>query len=497
MICPAAVSNVERCELEPAATRAMNVDGTLALAAAARAVGAPFVFFSSEYVFDGTDGPYDEERDVNPINEYGRQKVEVEQALPELTGGEFIVARVSCVYGHERRRKNFVFQLWAALSEGREFRTPGDQIGTPTAAANAAEVVRDLVEAGERGVFHVAGAERMLRSDLARVAAQELGLDAGLIRPVATDELGLAAPRPLGAGLLIDRASAAARTPLLGPRDGIRQMLAAGADRGERLMQCRSCGAEVRSFLDLGSTPLANSFLKKEQLDSGEPSFPLEVGFCETCTLVQLMHTVPPEQIFRDYVYVTSTSSSITEHFHALAREAVSRFGLTADDLVVEIGSNDGTLLRGFEPSGIRTLGIEPATNIAEIARSQRHRDRQRVLRARHRAPGARGARAGVVHGRLQRGRAHPRPERHDGGRCDPARRRGRVPGRGAVPAGAARPRGVRHRLPRALLLLLPARARARDAAPRPADLRRRASSRTCTAARSARRCAAPAPPSS
>jgi dTDP-4-dehydrorhamnose reductase len=226
VICPAAVSNVERCELEPDATRAVNVEGTLRLAEAASAVGATFVFFSSEYVFDGTAGPYDEARGVSPINEYGRQKVEVEQALPGVTGGEYIVARVSCVYGHERRRKNFVFQLWSALSEGREFSTPGDQIGTPTAAANAAEVVRDLVEAGERGVFHVAGAERMLRSDLARVAAEELGLDAALIRPVATDELGLVAARPLGAGLLVDRASAAARTPLLGPRDGIRQMLA-------------------------------------------------------------------------------------------------------------------------------------------------------------------------------------------------------------------------------------------------------------------------------
>jgi dTDP-4-dehydrorhamnose reductase len=226
VLCPAAVSNVERCELEPEATRAINVDGTLALAEAAAEAGATFVFFSSEYVFDGTDGPYDEQREVSPINEYGRQKAEVEQALPALTGGDFMVARVSCVYGHERRRKNFVFQLWAALSEGREFRTPGDQIGTPTAAANAAEVVRDLVDAGERGVFHVAGAERMLRSDLARIAAEELGLDPGLIRPVETSELGLAAPRPLGAGLLVDRASAVARTPLLGPRAGIRQMLA-------------------------------------------------------------------------------------------------------------------------------------------------------------------------------------------------------------------------------------------------------------------------------
>ena len=226
LLCPAAVSNVERCELEPEATRAINVDGTLALATAARDAGATFVFFSSEYVFDGAAGPYAEDREVSPINEYGRQKVEVEQALPEVTGGDFMIARVSCVYGHERRRKNFVFQLWAALSEGREFRTPGDQIGTPTAAANAAEVVRDLLAAGERGVFHVAGAERMLRSDLARVAAEELGLDPALVRPVPTDELGLAAPRPRGAGLLIDRATAAAQTPLLGPRDGIRQMLA-------------------------------------------------------------------------------------------------------------------------------------------------------------------------------------------------------------------------------------------------------------------------------
>ena len=135
-------------------------------------------------------------------------------------------------------------------------------------------------------------------------------------------------------------------------------------------MRCRSCGTEVRSFLDLGRTPLANSFLREEQLGLAEPSFPLEVGFCQTCTLVQLMHTVPPEQIFREYVYVTSTSSSITEHFHELAHDAVSRFGLEEDDLVVEIGSNDGTLLQGFEPFGVRTVGIEPATNIADIARA-------------------------------------------------------------------------------------------------------------------------------
>ncbi len=141
VLCTAAVSNVELCEREPAAARAVNVDATLALAGAAREAGATFVFLSSEYVFDGEHGPYAEEPPRSPINEYGRQKAEVEEPLPGITGGDYLVARVSCVYAHERRRKNFVYQLQAALSQGCELRVPGDQIGTPTYAPNAADVI--------------------------------------------------------------------------------------------------------------------------------------------------------------------------------------------------------------------------------------------------------------------------------------------------------------------------------------------------------------------
>jgi dTDP-4-dehydrorhamnose reductase len=227
VVCAASITSVERCELEPEATRAVNVEGTLALADVAREAGATFVFCSSEYVFDGEDGPYDEDAPVNPINEYGRQKVAVEQALAER-GDDFIVARVSCVYGHEVQRKNFVYQLWSALSEGRELRVPSDQIGTPTAAPDAARVIVELWQAGERGVFHVAGAERALRSDFGCVVAEELGLDPDLVRPTPTEGLGLAAPRPKGAGLLNDRAAVLAATPLLGIRDGVRAMLEKG-----------------------------------------------------------------------------------------------------------------------------------------------------------------------------------------------------------------------------------------------------------------------------
>jgi dTDP-4-dehydrorhamnose reductase len=228
VVCAAAVSNVERCEADPEGSSEINVDGTLALARAAAGVGATFVFLSSEYVFDGLRGPYDEDARTGPLNEYGRQKQQVERLLPAVTAGDYVIARVSCLYGHERTGKNFVHQLWSAASEGREFPAPSDQIGTPTAVANAAEVIRELVLRGAHGVYHVAGPEPMLRSQFALLAARELGLDPGLVRPTPTAELGLLAPRPMGAGLLTERVRATTGRRLWPAREGIRQMLAEG-----------------------------------------------------------------------------------------------------------------------------------------------------------------------------------------------------------------------------------------------------------------------------
>jgi dTDP-4-dehydrorhamnose reductase len=225
IVCAAAVSNVERCEADPASSRAVNVHGTLALARGAAEIGATFVFLSSEYVFDGLDGPYDEDAAMRPLNEYGRQKQEVERLVPSVTGGDFMIARVSCLYGHERTGKNFVYQLWSALSEGREFRPPSDQIGTPTAVSDAADVIRDLVLTGHRGTFHVAGPQPMLRSEFALLAARELELDSDLVRPTPTGDLGLLARRPMGAGLSTSRVRAACRV-LLAPREGIARMIA-------------------------------------------------------------------------------------------------------------------------------------------------------------------------------------------------------------------------------------------------------------------------------
>ncbi len=134
-------------------------------------------------------------------------------------------------------------------------------------------------------------------------------------------------------------------------------------------MKCWICGIEgVKPFLSLGETALANSYLSKEQLSKPERKFPLEVAFCGNCKLVQLTCVVPPELLFKHYLYVTSTSSTFKIHFTKYAEDVAREFGLGRNSLVVDIGSNDGLLLKGFQKSGVKVVGVEPAENLAELA---------------------------------------------------------------------------------------------------------------------------------
>lgn len=135
---------------------------------------------------------------------------------------------------------------------------------------------------------------------------------------------------------------------------------------------CRICGNKrLHRFLKLGPSPMANNFLRKEQLKSKEPFYPLDIYLCPECGLVQLRDVVSPETLFKDYVYLTGMSQTMKQNFYLLAVEAVNRFNLSKDDLVIDIGSNDGTLLKGFQQLGIKTLGIEPATNVALVAEQE------------------------------------------------------------------------------------------------------------------------------
>ena len=137
-----------------------------------------------------------------------------------------------------------------------------------------------------------------------------------------------------------------------------------------RRSTCRLCDdVDLRLLFSLVSTPLANALVAADRLDEPQAVYPLDVHFCDNCCHVQLLDVVNPEILFRDYVYVSGTSPSFVDHFRRYAEDVFSRVAFPpAEPLVVDIGSNDGTLLRFFKDKGCRVLGIEPATLIAERA---------------------------------------------------------------------------------------------------------------------------------
>ncbi|HEV3069825.1 MAG TPA: class I SAM-dependent methyltransferase [Solirubrobacteraceae bacterium] len=135
---------------------------------------------------------------------------------------------------------------------------------------------------------------------------------------------------------------------------------------------CRFCQAPLAAlFADLGSSPLANAYLPPERMEAVEPFYPLRVLVCERCFLVQLQEFEPPQRIFSDYAYFSSYSKSWLEHSRAYSVQITRRLGLDEHSQVVELASNDGYLLQYFRQLGIPVLGVEPAGNIAAVARQR------------------------------------------------------------------------------------------------------------------------------
>lgn len=133
---------------------------------------------------------------------------------------------------------------------------------------------------------------------------------------------------------------------------------------------CRICSTPLtHSFCDLGMSPLSNAYLESAQLQQMERYYPLHAYVCEKCFLVQLQEFESPERIFSDYAYFSSYSQTWLDHAKAYTEQMISRFGYGPSSQVVEIASNDGYLLQYFKAAGVPVLGVEPADNVAEVAR--------------------------------------------------------------------------------------------------------------------------------
>ncbi len=153
--------------------------------------------------------------------------------------------------------------------------------------------------------------------------------------------------------------------------------------------ECRFCHGPLAEFVNLGMSPLCESFLTKDQLNSAEPFYPLVAYICRDCLLVQLQEYVAPENIFSEYAYFSGYSDAWLDHARRYVETMTAGLGLGPTSRVIEIGSNDGYLLQYFVEAGIPVLGIDPAANIAVAAEA---RGVPTVLRPRN---GARAGRSG------------------------------------------------------------------------------------------------------
>ena len=201
----AAMTNVDACELQPALASEINVNGTENVVNACKQVDAQLVFISTDYVFSGDTGPYDEEAATEPLSVYGKTKLAAEQ-LVQHHSDYYCIARTSTLYGYTpAARPNFVTWLLAELRAGNPVAVVTDQVSSPTLADNLAEMVLALAAKDAKGLFHTAGAEWLSRYDFALKIASCFSLDAALIKPGNSEEVPQAAPRPHHSGLLTHR----------------------------------------------------------------------------------------------------------------------------------------------------------------------------------------------------------------------------------------------------------------------------------------------------
>ncbi len=219
----AAYTNVDGCELNRELAWRVNVEGVRNLVHSARRVDAKLIHISTDYIFDGKNGPYDENAVPNPINYYGRTKLASENEI-KIGGIRFAILRTNVLYGVGRNVKNnFALWLYNKLSSGERIKVVTDQIGNPTYVDDLAFAILKVVEFDKEGIYNVGGRDLVSRYDFALKLAEIFGFDPELIIPVRTSELNQVAPRPLKSGLITLKSEAELGLKPYGVEDGIRQ----------------------------------------------------------------------------------------------------------------------------------------------------------------------------------------------------------------------------------------------------------------------------------
>lgn len=210
-----AFTSVDESEDRPEYVMAVNASGPGAVARAAASIGAHVVFLSTDVIFDGADGPYDEDAVPNPLGVYGRSKAEGER-LVAASAPSYCIVRTSGVYSYEPGGNNFLMQVLHRFWRSEIIPAYYDQFWSPTYANALAGAVVEIAERRIQGILNVAGPQLLNRVEFCRAVARRFHFREDLIRPVTCAQVPQKAKRPLRAGLKVDRARDLLKTPLVG-----------------------------------------------------------------------------------------------------------------------------------------------------------------------------------------------------------------------------------------------------------------------------------------
>ncbi len=203
----AAETDVDRCEMEKDWTMKVNAEGTKNIAQSSSRVGAKVIYVSTDYVFDGEEGRYDETHPPNPVNHYGLSKLRGEEYVQKLSADRLIV-RASVIFGWHPSKINFVTWVIRSLRQGKRIDVVADHYNTPTFAPDLARGILQAVGKNGKGVFHMAGGDRLSRFEFAVRIAERFGLPKELIKPIGMVELkAWIAKRPRDSSLNCERAA--------------------------------------------------------------------------------------------------------------------------------------------------------------------------------------------------------------------------------------------------------------------------------------------------
>jgi dTDP-4-dehydrorhamnose reductase len=324
----AAVTNKFNDEVDEGYIRS-NIIGTANMALWCIRHGARLVYISSDYVYPGEAGNFSEEAPLFPVNRYALSKL----------GGECSVRLV----------ENSLVVRTSFYRELKFDKGTVDQFSSRTPIAEAAAAILALALRDDvRGVINVG---RAAKRSLHEIVASEFNPSA---QPVRRKDLSIPYHIPYDSSLNVTRYTNLMTKPETSSKDQ---------------SACRVCGSRtLYRYLDLGATPLANSYVKKEDLSSHEFKEELALQVCTTCGLSQLTKVVHPDLMFKNYLYVSSTTETFRKHCEEMAATTARVAGAREGDLVMDIASNDGCLLSKYQAIGMRVVGVDPAENLAREA---------------------------------------------------------------------------------------------------------------------------------